>query len=79
MPTTMYSLYVGHYSSPSVSKSDVARLNQLGMRGFLFSRGDYYALKVYSSPNPDNIQTVKNRLRDNGFEVEVETIELKKS
>lgn len=75
----MYSIYVGHYDSPAVSKSDVAKLNRMGLTGFIFSRGDYYAIKVFSSPNQQLITEWKKNLEKIGFSVEVEAIDLKKS
>lgn len=75
----MYCIYVGHYESPAISKEDVAKLNRYGLRGYVFSRGDYYALKVYSSPNLERVNEVKMLLEQRGFTVEIETINLKKS
>ena len=79
MPTMMYCVYVGHYSSPAVSKEDVAKLNRYGLRGYVFSRGDYYALKVYSTPLLDKATEVSNLLKQHGFTTELETIDLKKT
>lgn len=45
----IYSVYVGHYDNANVSKSDLKKLNDLGLKGYIFSRGDHYALKVFSS------------------------------
>ena len=75
----MYCIYVGHYDSPAISKDDVAKLNRYELKGYVFSRGDYYALKVFSSPNAERINEVKALLEQNGFIVEIETINLKKS
>ena len=75
----MYSLFVGNYKSPSITKGDVSKLNNLGLRGFVFSRGDHYSLKVYSSPSYENIKTVKEKLEQNGFQVEVDEINLTKN
>ena len=75
----MYCVYVGHYSSPAISKEDVVKLNRFGLTGYVFSRGDYYALKVFSSPNAERANGVKMLLEQKGFVVELETIDLKKS
>ena len=75
----MYSIYVGHYSSPAITKEDVIKLNKLGLKGFVFSRGDYYALKVFSSPNATKVAEVKSFLEQHGFSTDIETIDLKKS
>lgn len=79
MQVIMHSIYVGHYSSPAITKNDVIKLNKLGFKGFVFSRGDYYALKVYSSPVPENIYKVKAVLESQGFVTEIETVNLKQS
>lgn len=75
----MYCVYVGHYDSPAISKDDVIKLNRFGLKGYVFSRGDYYALKVFSSPSIDKVNEVKYLLEQKGFTVEIETIDLKKS
>lgn len=75
----MYCVYVGHYDSPAISKDDVIKLNRFGLKGYVFSRGDYYALKVFSSPSIDKVNEVKHLLEQKGFTVEIETIDLKKS
>ena len=75
----MHSLYVGHYSSPAISKNDVTKLNKMGLRGFVFSRGDYYSLKVFSSPVPELVYQLKNKLESVGFITEVEQINIKQS
>ena len=75
----MYCVYVGHYESPAISKDDVAKLNRYGLKGYVFSRGDYYALKVYSSPNENKVKEVKRLLEQKGFYVEIETINLKET
>lgn len=75
----MYCVYVGHYDSPAISKDDVTKLNRFGLKGYVFSRGDYYALKVFSSPSIDKVNEVKHLLEQKGFTVEIETIDLKKS
>ncbi len=75
----MYSLYVGKYENPAATKTDVAKLNKMGLRAFVFSRGDHYALKVFSSPIPELIDKYKRALRSAGFFVEVEEINIKQS
>lgn len=75
----MYCIYVGHYETPAISKDDVAKLNRFGLKGYVFSRGDYYAIKVFSSPNLNKINEVKRLLEEKGFSTEIETIDLKKN
>jgi len=75
----MYCVYVGHYSSPAISKDDVVKLNRFGLKGYVFSRGDYYSLKVYSSPSLDKATEVRKLLIQQGFVTELETIDLKKN
>ena len=60
MPTTMYSIYAGHYPSPAIAKGDVVKINKLGLQGFVFSRGDHYALKVFSSPDATKADIVSS-------------------
>lgn len=79
MPTTMYSIYAGHYPSPAIAKGDVVKLNKLGLQGFVFSRGDHYSLKVFSSPDINKVSVVKTSLEANGFTTEVEEIDLSKN
>lgn len=79
MPTTMYSIYAGHYPSPAIAKGDVTKINKLGLQGFVFSRGEHYALKVFASPDPVKTDAVKKALEANGFSVEVEAIDLSKN
>lgn len=76
MPTTMYSIYAGHYPSPAIAKSDVIKINKLGLQGFVFSRGEHYALKVFTSPDATKVNIVKKSLEANGFMVEIEAIDL---
>ena len=79
MPTTMYSVYAGHYPSPAIAKGDVNKINKLGLQGFVFSRGEHYALKVFTSPDPGKVDIVKKALEANGFIVEIEAIDLTKN
>ena len=79
MTTTMYSVYAGHYPSPAIAKGDVLKINKLGLQGFVFSRGDHYALKVYTSPDASKIDIVRKALEANGFVVELEAIDLSKN
>lgn len=79
MPSVMYSIYAGVYESPAISKADVVKLNKLGLRGFVFSRGDHFALKVLSSPDYSKILAMKCTLEGNGFVTEIEAIDLAKN
>lgn len=69
---TMYSVYVGHYKTPSESKKDLIKLNKLGYKGFLFSRGDYYSLKVFNSINQEKVEITRRKLSQEGFTTSVE-------
>lgn len=71
---SMYSVYVGKYDSPSATKNDLTKLNKLGFRGFVFSRNNHYSLKVYTSPDKDNINLVSEKLRKLGYYVEIEEL-----
>ena len=75
----MYCVYVGHYESPAITKDDVAKLNRFGLKGYVFFRGDYYALKVFSSPSLEKVNEVIKLLEQCGFTTELETIDLKKT
>lgn len=79
MQVIMYSIYVGHYSSPAITKNDVAKLNKLGLKGFVFSRGDYYALKVYASHIPEKVYKIKTLLESHGFITELEPVTINKN
>lgn len=69
---SVFSIYVGRYDSPSATKNDLAKLNKLGLKGFVFSRNDHYALKVFASPNKASVDIISNKLKKLGYEVEVE-------
>jgi hypothetical protein len=75
----MYSIYVGNYESPSKAKNDIAKLNALGLKAFTFSRGDHYALKVFSSANQEQAFNTKAALERKGFITELEQINLQQS
>ena len=79
MPTIMYSVYVGNYESPSKSKSDVAKLNALGLKAFVFSRGEHYALKVFASVDKEKALMTKKALDNKGFITEFEELNLNQS
>ena len=79
MPTIMYSVYVGNYESPSKSKSDVAKLNALGLKAFVFSRGDHYALKVFASVDKEKALLTQQALVKKGYTTELEEINLNSS
>lgn len=63
-----YSVYVGKYDSPNVSKKDVKKLNELGMRGYLFSMGDHFSIKVATYPNQMVAENLVGILKQKGFE-----------
>ena len=79
MPVIMYSVYVGNYESPSKAKNDIAKLNSLGLRAFTFSRGDHYALKVFSSTNMERALMTKASLERKGFVTEFEQFNINDS
>lgn len=69
---SVYSVYAGRYNSPSETKNDIAKFNKLGLKGYVFSRNDHYALKVFTSPNKASIDIISDKLRRLGYEVEIE-------
>lgn len=62
------SVYVGKYESPAISKKDVKKLNELGLKGYVFSLGDFYSLKVASYPNLDSALKLEEQLKIRGFD-----------
>ena len=74
----IHNLYIGRYSSPNISKKDLKKLNDLGIRGYLFARKDCYSLKIFSSIDKDKTDMLAHNLRAKGFETDIETIEYKK-
>ena len=79
MPVIMYSVYVGNYESPSKAKNDVAKINALGLKAYVFSRGDHYALKVFASTNKEKALMTKSALERKGFIIEFEELNLNQS
>ena len=79
MPIIMYSVYVGNYENPSKAKGDVSKLNELGLKAYVFSRGDHFALKVFASTNMEKALMIKAALERKGFVVELEELDLNKS
>lgn len=63
----MFSVYVGKYPSPKISKKDLKKLNELGLVGYLFAMEDCYSLKVKSFPREINAQQLKNALTQREF------------
>lgn len=68
----MFSVYVGKYDSPKVQKSDLKKLNELGLVGYMFSLGEYYSLKVGTFPHEMNALQLLKALRERGFEAFIE-------
>lgn len=66
--TKFTSVYVGKYASPAISKKDIKKLNELGLRGYIFGMGDYYSIKVASYPNLDAALKLEEQLKLRGFE-----------
>lgn len=62
------SVYVGKFDTPSASRKDVKKLNDLGLRGYIFSLGDYYSVKVASYPNLDQALKLEEQLKLRGFQ-----------
>ncbi len=73
---SMYSVFVGNYESPSATKSDAIKLNKLGLKAFVFSRNDHYALKVFSSPHKEDVMTLGGKLEKLGFVIEYDELKL---
>lgn len=73
----IYSVFVGKYSTPSVSKSDLRKLNELGLKGYLFVKNDFYTLKVHSTVNQSQAEFLRNKLTQQGFTSFIEEEKLK--
>ncbi len=63
----IYSVFVGKYSSPKISKNDLKKLNDLGLVGYLFQKDGFYSLKIYSTLNVVQANNVKSNLEKRGF------------
>lgn len=61
------SVYVGKYENTSISKKDLKKLNELGLKGYLYSLGDYYSIKVASFPDNERALKLKEVLEKKGF------------
>lgn len=79
MPIIMYSVYVGNYDSPSKAKSDIAKMNAIGLKAYTFSRGDHFALKVFASTNKEKALMTRAALERKGFPTEFEELNLNES
>ena len=73
---SIYSVFVGNYETTSATKSDIAKLNKLGLKAFVFSRNDHYALKVFASPNKQAVDLLSSKLKGLGYTIEVEETKL---
>ncbi len=74
----MYSVYVGRYETPGVSKHELQKLNKMGLKGYLFSRGDHYALKVFSTIEKQSAEGFARKLGQAGLVTEIEELDLSK-
>lgn len=74
----IYSIFVGHYDSPKVSKTDLKKLNSLGLVGYLFSKGDFFSLKIASTLNKEQALTLRKNLELKGFESYIEESPIKR-
>lgn len=63
-----YNVYVGKYNSVSISKKDIKKLNDLGLRGYLFSMGEYYSIKVSGFIHQIQAENLRKILEQKGFE-----------
>jgi hypothetical protein len=68
----IYSVFIGKYKIPKIPKSDLKKLNSLGYSGYLFSRNDYYSVKVTSTPKKELADAVAVKFRKLGFLVEID-------
>lgn len=64
----IYSTCVGHFKEPSESTKVLRKLNSTGYKGFLFSMGDYYTLKVMTTPDPSKAANLQMLLTEKGFD-----------
>lgn len=78
MQTNIYSVFVGKYETTSLAKKDLQKLNKLGLKGYLFSRGTHYSLKVFSSTQEFSAINLKRKLEKIGFITDIETLTIKK-
>lgn len=65
---TVYSTCVGHFKEASESKKALKKLNELGLKGFLFSMNDFYTLKTYTGPNENIANNLMKTLKIKGFD-----------
>lgn len=64
----IYNTCVGHFKEPSKATKVLKKLNKLGYKGFLFSMGDFYTLKVKMTPDPGKAATEQMLLSEKGFD-----------
>lgn len=75
----IYSVYIGYYANANVGKSDLKKLNELGLKGYMFSRGDHYALKVYSSLDKQKAIEFQKLMIMKNFVTELEETSIKRN
>lgn len=61
-------VYVGKYKSVPESKKDQEKLNKLGFRGYVFSLGDYYGLRIGAYPDNSKANHLVSLLKSYGFD-----------
>lgn len=67
-----YSIYVGIYDTPKIPKEDVKKLNNLGLKAYIFSTSKGYSLKVYTSPDLNMANMMIANLKNYGFDAWME-------
>lgn len=63
-----WSVYVGRYKNTADSKKDNKNLLDIGYKGYLFSCGEYFSLKVFTSATEDKAKYTKLFLEKKGFD-----------
>lgn len=67
----LYSVFVGEYKSVPDSKADQKKLNDLGLRGYVFFRGEFYSLKIATYPSFEKAEYLRLQLTKYGFKAYV--------
>lgn len=63
-----YSIYVGRCENQKDLKPIQKKLNTLGLRGYVFSLGDCYSLKVAGYPDKVKAESFCVLLKSKGFD-----------
>ena len=64
---TIYSVCVGKFKETSEANKELKKINAAGYKGFLFSMGDFYTLKVVMTPFLEKAEEANRVLLKKGF------------